>query len=123
MATNIQTAAPIRSEIMAVIPQVKLTPEFFAFVNWKATPRRLREQETQKEFAKKIGVCEDTLTDWKKHPRFNELVNLAIRSWVDDRVPDVIDGLYEKIVSGQGGAADVRFFIGLAKGETETKKK
>ena len=104
---------PTQADNLAIVPIIKLFHEFLRFVNWKATPRQLREFETQKEFAKAIGVSEDTLTDWKKHPQFDALVRQNINGWLVDRIPDVIGGLYEKAVAKRN-AKDVEAFLRLA---------
>lgn len=36
------------------------------FIRWEALDAEFQNIKTQKEFANKIGVSQDTLTDWKK---------------------------------------------------------
>jgi|SRR3989344_4462954 len=104
---------PTQADNSANIPNIKLVAEFLQFINWRATPRNLREQKTQKEFAKKFDVSEDTLTDWKKHPQFQPLVDQNIMGWMQDRRPDVIGGLYERAVV-KGSSRDVEAFLRLS---------
>ena len=60
-----------------------------------------------------VGVCEDTLTDWKRHPQFWPLVQQHMVQWMKEAVPDVIYGLY-KNASGEGKAKDVEMFLRLS---------
>ena len=120
---KINQGAPIQSDYLPAIPNIKRVPEFIEFVRWNALPTWYREPKTQKEFAKRVGVSPDTLTDWKRHPEFWPLVWQFLREWMQEQTPDVIGGLYEKIVSGKGSASDVQLFFRLAKGEPKLSKK
>lgn len=121
MRTKI-AATPIRSDFMIIAQNVHRQPEFINFAIWCGTPRQYREHETQKEFAQSVGVCEDTLTDWKKHPHFAALVYQAMKQWMSERVPDVIGGLYSKAV-GEGDGKEVEIFLRLAGMEIKSNKK
>lgn len=112
-------AAPIQVDNPEILPDIKLVNEFLQFVSWKATPERLREIKTQKEFAHRIGVSQDTLSDWKKLAAFKGLLWQTIRERMQDDIPEIIDGLHGKIVSGKGGAGDVRLYLALSEGELE----
>jgi hypothetical protein len=112
---NILTA--IQSDFPEVIPRIQLVNEFTQFVLWFATPSQFREPETQKEFAKSIGLSQDTLTDWKHHPSFWPLVFQAMNAWIKEHIPDVIGGLYLKATSKKTSSKDVEMFIRLAGGE------
>jgi hypothetical protein len=111
---------PIRADFQLTMPDVKRVPEFIEFARWCATASWIREPATQREFAKRFGVSEDSLGDWKRRPEFWPLVWRFLRERMQERIPDVIDGLYGKIVSGKGSAAEVQLFLRLAGNGTQT---
>ncbi len=61
--TENNSTTPIDSDSVKIIVGVQRVPEFIQFVKWFAIPHQFRQPKTQKEFAKQIGVCEDSLTD------------------------------------------------------------
>lgn len=120
---KINQCTPIHSDYLPAIPDVRRVPEFIEFVRWNALPTWHRKLKTQKEFAKRIGVSQDTLTDWKKHPEFWPLVWHFLCEWMKEQTSDIIGGLHEKITSGKGSASDVKLFLNLANGKTNSSKK
>ena len=119
MDTKNNIPTPIKSEIFKIPPFVKLTNEYEEFVRFCATPRILREIKTQREFAKKFGVNEDTLTDWKKVSGFLERVRRIILEREQEGLPDVINALCREAKKGKPGAAKLWLqYIG----EIELKK-
>ena len=110
---SIKNKNPIGSDLKLIIPNVNKFPEFIKFAIWSATPLQFKKPETQKDFAESVGVCEDTLTDWKKHPEFWSMVQQAMSEWIKEKVPDVVGGLYIKAYE-KGHAKDVEMFLRLA---------
>lgn len=104
MKTETSISTPIQSEIRKISPSIKLIREFEEFIRFCATPRVLREIKTQREFAKKFGVSEDTLTDWKKIPEFFDRIRRIILERELEELPNVIDALREKAETGDPGA-------------------
>jgi len=119
MKTKTPILTPIQSEIYKIPPAIKLTREYEEFIRFCATPRVLREIKTQRDFAKKFGVSEDTLTDWKKSFGFLEKVRQIILDNEKDKLSDVINGLYREAVRGNPSA--VRLWLQYV-GEIELKK-
>ncbi len=113
---------PIHSDSPIVISGIKHVPEFFKFVNWFATPKQYRQPKNQKEFAKQIGVSQDTLTDWKQHPKFWPLVYNSTSQWVKERIPDVMGGLYNRAIK-KGDPRAVEMFLRLGGLNNQPNKK
>jgi len=61
--TKIIKTTPIHSDYQIMIKGIKNVPEFLQFVHWFATPTQFKKPKNQKEFARSIGVCQDTVTD------------------------------------------------------------
>jgi len=118
-SNKIIQATPIHSEICKIPPFIKLISEYEEFVRFCATPRILREIKTQREFADKFGVSEDTLTDWKKIPEFLDRVHQIILEREQEGLPDVINALRNEAETGDPSA--VRLWLQYV-GELQTKR-
>lgn len=79
--------------------------EFLEFVDWTALPTCQRYPKTQKELAKKFGVSEWTLSQWKLREDFWLEVNKIRKEWGRGKTPEVLAGLLEKAKSGDAPAA------------------
>ncbi len=108
------TLIPTHSDNATIIPALQRVPEFLQFTQWFATPRQFREPKTQKDFAKLVGVSEDTLTDWKRHPNFWPLAQEAMGTWIQEQVPDAIGALHQKILIKKASAKEIEIFLRLA---------
>lgn len=120
MNTENKFLTPIQSEISRILPGIKLISEFEEFIRFSATPRFLRKIKTQRDFAKKFGVNEDTLTDWKKLPGFRERIHQIIIEREQEIISEVIDALREKAQSGNPAA--IRLWLQYV-GEINSKGK
>lgn len=97
--------------------------EYHEFLYWLALPIDLRGEKTQKEFAKKIGVGEDTLSDWKKREGFHEELNDLRRAIFSERASNVLRAV-ERRALGPGGNQDAALFFkatGVIKDQTDLK--
>ncbi len=91
--------------------------EYSDFVLWVATPKALREPSTQRELAKKFGVGEDTLSDWKNKDGFWDSVALERVSWTREKTSDVIHALYKRATE-TGRAHEARLWMEIVEGLT-----
>ena len=94
-------------------------PRKVAFLDFLAIPKQERGL-TQKEFAKKIQVSEQTLCEWKKLDGFqNELIKL-VRSYTVSQTSEIISGLAKKAAGGDAAAAKLWFQFVLGWSEKTT---
>jgi len=84
--------------------------EYLDFIIWIATPNSLRVPKTQQELAKKFGVGQDTLSEWKTRHDFWIKVKEKRKEWGRERTPDVILALYNRIIK-TGGAQEVKLWL------------
>lgn len=62
------------------------------------------------DFAKKYGVTNQTLTNWRKRPDFLNAVNNKMIAKGIDRVPNIMDALYRRCVR-HGMAYDIELYL------------
>ena len=79
--------------------------EFQEFIEWIALPSKIRKPKTQKELANELGVDNATLSDWKKVEGFWDKVKELRKLWVQDKVSNILSGLYNKALKGDTSAA------------------
>ena len=86
---------------------------FNRFANWMTLTTKERKTigvETQLAFAKKYGVHNVTLTEWKKREDFNKLKQELQISRLQNSTADVLEGLKNRCVR-YGMAYDVELFL------------
>ena len=84
--------------------------EYLNFVTWVATPNALRDPKTQQELSKEFGVGQDTLSEWKARPGFWKSVIEKRKHWGQERTPNVIMAIYDKIIK-TGNAPEVKLWL------------
>lgn len=70
---------------------------------------------SQKDFALKYGVTENTLVLWKKRKDFQSAVDSKQQEWGLDTVPNVMASLYRRCIK-YGISTDVELFLAFYKG-------
>ncbi len=113
----------IHSDYLPVIPDVQRVAEFVEFARWCATASWLRDPKTQKDFAERFGVSQDSLTDWKRHPAFTAFVWQFLRERMEEQIPDAVQGLFDKLAIGKGTASDLQLLIRITTGESKKPDK
>ena len=98
--------SPIQSEIKGI----EKINEFLQFIQWSAWPDAYREPKTQGELAIKLGVSPDSLSDWKKHPLFWDLVNREFKQWAKGKTGNVMAAVYKNILQN-GYGSDAKFWV------------
>src|SRR3990167_7752032 len=92
------------------LPGIEKIGEFMQFIQWSALPDAYREPKLQKELAEKIGVEEATLSNWKKHPLFWDLVNREFKQWAKGKTRNVMAAVYKNILEN-GYGSDAKFWV------------
>ncbi|CAM4304757.1 phBC6A51 family helix-turn-helix protein [Jeotgalicoccus halotolerans] len=64
---------------------------------------------TIKEVAEEVGIGVRTLHKWRKEPKFAELVDVEIKSKSQQRMPNVIEALFEKAEAGSAKHIELIF--------------
>ena len=81
------------------------------FIVWLATPEQSRNPATQKLFAQKWKVDENTLSVWKQRTGFYDEVRKHIRIWGRDRLSTAVSALFANVIRRGRG----RDFLALAR--------
>lgn len=69
-------------------------------IYWLATPERLREPQTQREFSAKLGVREETFSRWKNDSGLMAEVNSVARAELGKDLPEVYGTLRKMAIKG-----------------------
>ena len=105
----------------ALKTKIRKNTKYFEFVSWMSQPDTMRQPKTLQDFAKKIGIHKDTLTNWKCSKSFWEDVKTERVFLIQEWLGMAIAALYRKVLR-YGNACDVKLLLQLA-GEWEYGKK
>lgn len=70
------------------------------FQEWLALPKQLRSPKTHGELARRFGVGQDVLSNWKNLPGFMDEVTAKSREYLRSEIPDVFGALVREAKSG-----------------------
>jgi hypothetical protein len=74
-----------------VVWLAKKPAELEAFIEWKATPKDLRDPSSQRKLSRVLGVTERQINNWNRDPRVIEKISKRVLSQpLVDALPDVI---------------------------------
>lgn len=102
---------------------LKKLQEYYEFLYWMATPIDLRTEKTQKEFALRIKVAQETLVEWKKREGFYEELNRIRISIFSERASNVLRAVERRALE-RGGNQDAALFFkatGIIKDQNDIK--
>lgn len=92
------------------VVQVKKCVEYERFLGWLSLPYDARNPKTQKEFAIKHGVSEDTLSLWKKRGDFWDEWRSRVKNNNRERIASVLSAVYKNIIK-HGKGSDFLAFV------------
>ncbi|MDD2681096.1 MAG: hypothetical protein PHE20_03285 [Patescibacteria group bacterium] len=101
--------------------KIRKKDKYLEFIYWISQPSIMRQPKKLQDFAKKIGIHKDTLTNWKYTESFWEDVKTERISFMQEILGDAIVALKRRIIK-YGRASDVRLAFQLA-GEWNYEKK
>lgn len=87
--------------------------QYLEFIAWTALPPGLRKPSSQRKLAKRLGVHETTLSDWKRRDDFWDLVRSFIKDWARTKTPEVVQAVFEgaTMVGESGQAANAKLWL------------
>lgn len=103
-------------EVKANSPEFLSDPRKVEFLDFLAAPKTLRGM-TQQEFAQKIQVSAQTLSEWKKLDGFMEELLRKIRNNAKDDAADIVGALADKAKKGDPSA--IKLWLQFAVGWSE----
>lgn len=98
-----EVKSPKKSEKKKPPKTIIRNAEYEKFIIFQATPKALREQKTQEEFAEHFGLHRDTLTDWKKTDGFWEKVAAVRQVGFKERSSEVLASFYNTLIKNASG--------------------
>ena len=75
------------------------------FIEWIAIPKDEKSIKTHQDFAKRIGVSKDSLTDWKKLPHFWKEVEIHEDQFFHSKVSEYMYGQVKSAIKGNPQSA------------------
>lgn len=100
--------------LVSDLNSMKHPGEYMEFLLFMALPRALRVEvcgaKDQRELAKKFGVGEDTLSEWKQREGFREDVDRLRRDFFRERTGDVLLAVETKAIR-TGDAAEAKLLL------------
>ena len=112
---------PLTKKEQKGIENLRNPDKYLDFVRFIATPDNFKEIKTQKEFAKEIGVGEDTLCGWKKKDGFWDRVAEERKIMMKENMtPKIIMAVYRTVLR-DGNAKEAKLLLELS-GDYQEKK-
>lgn len=120
---KIKNNTPTNPNLTSGQDRMKNPQGYIEFIYWLATPIDLREIKNQKDFAVKIGVGPDTLSEWKKREGFQDLLMDTIKSLFRERSASVLRAVECRALKPGGNQDAALFFktVGMVKDSNELK--
>lgn len=80
------------------------TPDQQIYMEWLATPKKLRVPKTVEALAAKLGYDRTSLWDWTKKPGWNKAVALLARERLHAEAPGILEALGARAMRGDVSA-------------------
>ena len=112
-----ESALGLRDALNSIKPSgsPKYVAERALLAMWAATPSKLRDIRTQKEFAQMFGISETAVSLWKREPQFKELYDSALFARLRDELANLAETAIEQ--GKAGDLACIRFIFELYGGK------
>lgn len=92
------------------IRELRKPTTYLLFIDWLAQPEGLRQPASQKAFADKYKVDEDTLTRWKQRPNFWTLHENRVRAQWREKTGLAVNALFANLLR-KGSAKEFMAFV------------
>lgn len=104
--------------------EVRLKEAYEAFLYWSVLTPQIRRSEglpkSQKAFAEKYHINEDTITDWKKRPEFHGQQMEKLKNTLQQETPGVMFDLRKRIKK-YGMGLDIELWLAYVEGWDKKK--